>query len=276
MIKGVKKFSKRIVTIILICAMMLSNVQFLYAENNDRVSTQSQIGISEEDDTKQEIKEEPEDEKEEEDLEATFSEIENEVIVQDEKEEIGEATTSELIEEKEEKGEQEEKENEEQEGKEEQEKASPSEIDEIKEEEIIVVEATISEVSKIKIDEQNVFAAPQEYILSPSWYDETAAGKAKSEITKIKISKSPEVAPTGSDASWNITGSNGLVAYIKGTEITIYAPNEGTIYMAEDSSYLFSGNNTSMYNKLTSIQNLNLLDTSRVKNMSSMFEAVFE
>ena len=279
----VKKKIKKIISIFLVCVMAVSNIQFLYAENtdsettkiesidvekneNEDLATLSQIELEEE---KKELKEEPEEEKE---REASSSEIDE--IEKEEKEE--EATRSEIEKEQEEEKQEEKEEQEEQE--EQEEKATSSQIEEKKtplkkEEDIIIIEATASNISEIKIEEQVVFAAPQEYTLSPSWYDETAAGKAKGEITKIKISKSPDVAPTDSDASWNISGSNGLIAYIKGTDITIYAPNEGTIFMAEDSSYLFSGNNTGMFNKLAAIQNLNLLDTSKVKNMSSMFEA---
>ena len=279
----VKKKIKKIISIFLVCVMVVSNIQFLYAENtdsettkiesidvekneNEDLATLSQIELEEE---KKELKEEPEEEKE---REASSSEIDE--IEKEEKEE--EATRSEIEKEQEEEKQEEKEEQEEQE--EQEEKATSSQIEEEKtplkkEEDIIIIEATASNISEIKIEEQVVFAAPQEYILSPSWYDETAAGKAKGEITKIKISKSPETAPTDSDTSWNIAGSNGLIAYIKGTDLTIYAPNEGTIFMAEDSSYLFSGNNTGMFNKLAAIQNLNLLDTSKVKNMSSMFEA---
>ena len=286
----VKMGIKKLISILLVCVIMVANIQFLYAEQNDNettkiesieeinyesedLATESQIEISDEKENEgniieefeqeQEKEEVIENETEEKEMKATASEIDE--IEKEEKEDEDESTNSETID------------LEEEEQEKQKEIATSSEIENetisFVEEEIIVVEATKSELDKVIIEEQNIFAAPQEYILSPTWYDETAAGKAKSEITKIKISKSPETAPADSDASWNITGSNGLVAYIKGTEITIYAPNEGTIYMAEDSSYLFSGAGSGMYNKLEYIQNFNLLDTSRVKNMSSMFES---
>ena len=121
----------------------------------------------------------------------------------------------------------------------------------------------------------NVFTEPaptptpltNDFTLPTTWYDETAVGKAKSEITDITISKYPDLAPTTYDATWNITGSSGLVGYLIGTDIIIYAPGTGTIYLPEDSSSIFS-----FFSNVQHIYNLNNLDTSNVTNMSSMFE----
>ena len=114
----------------------------------------------------------------------------------------------------------------------------------------------------------------KEYILAPSWYDETQAGKEKDKITSITILKAPISAPTNVDNSWNIQGSNGLIGYIKGTEVTIYAPQEGNINMAEDSSYLFSDINVTStgFSNLEYINNLDYLITDNVTNMKGMFK----
>ena len=119
----------------------------------------------------------------------------------------------------------------------------------------------------------NTGNGPKDYILAPDWFDSTEAGKTAEDITSITISQYPSSAPTDYDKSWNISSSNGLIGYIKGTEVTIYASQEKTIYMAEDSSYLFSDEDASNhFDKLTKINNLKLLDTSKVTNMKSMFE----
>ena len=154
--------------------------------------------------------------------------------------------------------------------------------EEKKELENIEKEATKSEVEEKYLEEQKnvekeeLFGddqTPNEYIFSPGWFDENEAGIRTSQVTKITFLKYPEQTPAPTIASWSITGSNGLTAYLDGTEITIYAEHDVPIYMAEDSSYLFSGNSTAMYNNLTEIKNLELVDTSKVKNMKSMFES---
>ena len=116
-------------------------------------------------------------------------------------------------------------------------------------------------------------APTKEYILPQNWFNETNANIAKGSVTKIIISKFPEAAPTSVNATWNIGDSNGLVGYTKGTEITIYAPEKGTIFMPQNSSYLFSGSGTGHYNSLREITNLDKLDTSRVTDMKGMFES---
>ena len=105
------------------------------------------------------------------------------------------------------------------------------------------------------------------YTLPTTWFNLTAIGKAKNQITKITLSKYPTLAPTSYNAIWNIPDSNGLVGYTLGTEIVIYAPEKGTISFPADSSSMFKN-----FSNLIQIENLRVVDTSNVTNMSSMFE----
>ena len=106
-----------------------------------------------------------------------------------------------------------------------------------------------------------------EYTLPQNWFNETKAGKTKEQITNITISKYPTQAPTSYNEKWNIDNSNGLVAYVVGTQVTIHAPEKGIIYLPADSSNMFS-----WFRNTQHIYNLNNLNTSRVTNMQSMFE----
>ena len=160
------------------------------------------------------------------------------------------------------------------------EKFEEEKTEEKEELENIEKEATKSEVEEKFLEEQKIVEkeelfgddqTPNEYIFSPGWFDENEAGIRTSQVTKITFLKYPEQAPAPTIASWSITGSNGLTAYIDGTEVTIYAEYDIPIYMAENSSFLFSGEQSTPFENLTEIRNLNLLDTSRVTNMSSMF-----
>ena len=122
------------------------------------------------------------------------------------------------------------------------------------------------------------------YTLSYGWYNESAAGKSANDITKITLAKGSSSIPSSFDASWDIPDSNGLVGYIKGTEVTICAPENGTIYAADNSDHLFSGRGSQDssgdyaldYNKAfvkcKNIVNINYLDTSNVTNMNGMFQ----
>ncbi len=130
---------------------------------------------------------------------------------------------------------------------------------------------TYARVDKTGIPGYFTSAPAKEYILSPSWFNASNTNIDKSSVTKIIISMFPEVAPIGASATWEIVGSNGLIGYTKGTEIIIYAPEEGSIYMDADSEYLFSDSGYTSFNNLTEIVNLRLLDTSRVLSMEGMF-----
>ena len=121
------------------------------------------------------------------------------------------------------------------------------------------------------------------YNISYGWFDSALANKNKNEITKINIAVYPTASPTNVDYEWDIADSNGLKGYIKGTEVTIYAPEHGNIYVDEDGSYLFSCKHynsddvfdgVDIENSFVYVSELNGLDnlvTSRVQNMERMF-----
>lgn len=100
-----------------------------------------------------------------------------------------------------------------------------------------------------------------------TWYKGTTA---KSAITGIEIVDSYSGASTESwDASAAQDGS--VMAYVNGTKLTIAGNGAGKIMANADSSSMFN----SFFNSLSnaaSISGLNLLDTSNVTNMRSMFE----
>ena len=149
--------------------------------------------------------------------------------------------------------------------------------------ESVIVKKEISTESNINIEENNrlmpvstknnnlLFGSGEnEYILPNNWYNQTSAGINKNSVTSITISKAPDAEPSAT-YKYDIANSNGLKLYISGNSVTIYAPNDWPIYAAPDSSGLFkmTTNNTK---NLSAINGLNLLNTSRVTNMSSMFE----
>ncbi|MBR4314281.1 MAG: InlB B-repeat-containing protein [Lachnospiraceae bacterium] len=119
------------------------------------------------------------------------------------------------------------------------------------------------------------------YHLPYDWFNSTT--KNKKEITKINILVYPDSAPTDVNETWDIAESDGLKGYIKGTEVYIYAPTNGNIYLPEDSSYMFSskrydeeGNfiGADLENSFVHVEELNgltNLNTSRVQNMERMF-----
>ena len=103
-----------------------------------------------------------------------------------------------------------------------------------------------------------------------TWYK---SSQNRNTITKISIVD--EYTPTGSEnESWDASAKRdkSVMAYRTGTEIVIAGTGFGKIYANEDSSYAFSYNKYSNeFQKLTTIEGLNLLDTSKVTNMSNMF-----
>ena len=103
-----------------------------------------------------------------------------------------------------------------------------------------------------------------------TWYK---SSQNRNTITKITIVD--EYTPTGSEnESWDASAKRdkSVMAYRTGTEIVIAGTGFGKIYANEDSSYAFSYNKYSNeFQKLTTIDGLELLDTSRTTDMHYMF-----
>ncbi|MBR1453459.1 MAG: BspA family leucine-rich repeat surface protein, partial [Lachnospiraceae bacterium] len=102
------------------------------------------------------------------------------------------------------------------------------------------------------------------YTIYPNWYEGT---ENKSSISEIHITKYPESAPTGADDEWVMKG--GLQGYRVGDVVTIYINKDKRAYMAEDSTGLFSD-----FKNVTVLDGLDNLITTKVNNMSSMFEGL--
>lgn len=120
-------------------------------------------------------------------------------------------------------------------------------------------------------------------ILAPSdtWYT-MGTTTLRSSITEIEFVDS--YTPTGNedehwDASDSASMSDSIFVYRIGTKLIIAGNGSGGIYANPDSSFAFSdsryalNNSTTkdVFNKLTTISNLSLLDTSRVTDADSMF-----
>ena len=103
-----------------------------------------------------------------------------------------------------------------------------------------------------------------------TWYKSSQNQKT---ITKISIVD--EYTPTGSEnESWDASAKRdkSVMAYRTGTEIVIAGTGFGKIYANEDSSYAFSHSKYSnQFRELTTIDGMELLDTSRTTDMRSMF-----
>lgn len=105
---------------------------------------------------------------------------------------------------------------------------------------------------------------PPTLVASSNWYK---GSTAKSTITAIEIKDS--YTPTGTvDESWNadVDNSGSIKAYIEGTKLIIAGNGAGKIFANANSSSVFTN-----FRKVTVISGLNLLDTSNVTNMGSMF-----
>ena len=102
------------------------------------------------------------------------------------------------------------------------------------------------------------------YTIYPNWYEGT---ENKSSISEIHITKYPESAPTGADDEWVMKG--GLQGYRVGDIVYIYINKDKRAYMAEDSEGLFSD-----FKNVTVLDGLDNLITTKVNNMSSMFEGL--
>lgn len=100
--------------------------------------------------------------------------------------------------------------------------------------------------------------------VNSNWYK---GSTAKSTITAIEIKDS--YTPTGTvTEQWNadVDNSGSIKAYVEGTKLTIAGNGAGKIMANADSRNVFTN-----FSAATSISGLNLLDTSNVTNMYSMF-----
>ena len=128
------------------------------------------------------------------------------------------------------------------------------------------------------------------YTFAPGWFDANLIGMTGDQFTSIKLSMYPNASPSNVDASYIIPGSGGLIVSRKGTELNIYAPDKsmsGKIDVSSDASYLFTNtmlldpmapdiviDHANSYKKCENIEGLNLLNTSNVTKMHSMFFGV--
>ena len=117
------------------------------------------------------------------------------------------------------------------------------------------------------------------YVIPFKWYKNDLTGHEPTEVTAVHILRYPDIVPGphGISASYEIEGSNGLMVYYTNTnEVYIYAPQDKPIYTPEDGRYLFGagrGSSTvnSRFSSVTTITGLDLLDTSKTKDMAGMF-----
>ena len=107
---------------------------------------------------------------------------------------------------------------------------------------------------------------------SSSWYKGTTA---KNTITEISLVDS--YTSTGSETeSWDASaaGNGSVMAYIDGTKLILAGNGYGKIFANADSSYAFGGNTSSTrFSSLTTVTGMELFDTSRVTDMSNMFNS---
>ena len=121
------------------------------------------------------------------------------------------------------------------------------------------------------------------YVFVPGWLDnardETNILVFRNNTREITFSKYNETVPTNYIGIFNVPNSNGLIGYVydAGTQgldtyysINIHAPENYLILTAENSTGLF-GSSTAGFSKLTAINNIDYLDTSKTTNMSYMF-----
>ena len=140
---------------------------------------------------------------------------------------------------------------------------------------VVITYAGVYANLPINITAGGIAPMPTEYVLPKTWFDEAEAGTGKNIVRSITISKypTPAPAPTTYTHHYTIPGSNGLYVYANVTgsgttrrsNVTIYAPENKTIYAAEDSSDLFRD-----FKKITDLDLTNI-NTSNVTNMSHMF-----
>ena len=103
-----------------------------------------------------------------------------------------------------------------------------------------------------------------------SWYKSTVD---RNTITKITFMDS-YTPSTAADETWfaDVDNTGSITCYRTGTEIIVAGNGASKIQANADSSYMLSYSTiTSAFKKLVSIENLSLIDTSQVTDMSSMF-----
>ena len=103
-----------------------------------------------------------------------------------------------------------------------------------------------------------------------SWYK---SAQGRNTITKITFMDS--YTPASYDEKWaaDVDGTGDITCYRTGTEILIAGNGAGKIKANADSSFLFSSAGDNRFTKLTSIENLALLDTANVTNISYIFRS---
>ena len=103
-----------------------------------------------------------------------------------------------------------------------------------------------------------------------SWYK---SSENRNTITKITFMDS--YTPASYDEKWaaDVDGTGDITCYRTGTEILIAGNGAGKIKANADSSFLFSSAGDNRFTKLTSIENLALLDTANVTNISYIFRS---
>lgn len=112
-------------------------------------------------------------------------------------------------------------------------------------------------------------------ILAPNytWYSQGGTSTSRTKFTQITILDS--YSPTGSETeSWNadVENSGSIKCYINGTELIIAGNGSGRISMNSDSKTAFASNSsTDIFNNVINIIGLDVLNTSRVTTMMSMF-----
>lgn len=131
-------------------------------------------------------------------------------------------------------------------------------------------------VARLWMDNTEPVVEPEEVVYpmlvaNRSWYKGSVAQK---DITSITLVDSYE--PTGSeDESWaaDVDGTGAITCYLTGTDLVIAGNGSGKI-SANPSSYTafcMSSNSYVTNSACAAINNLDLLDTSKVTDMSSMF-----
>lgn len=114
------------------------------------------------------------------------------------------------------------------------------------------------------------FPEPPTLASGSGWYKSSVN---RNTITKITLMDS--YTPTGTENEhWNadVNNSGDITCYRTGTEIIMAGNGAGKILANPNSNYMFSNSNFgSEFRKLTAIENLRLLDTSKVTDMSEMF-----
>ena len=113
-----------------------------------------------------------------------------------------------------------------------------------------------------------------EPILAPSdtWFTQGGTAVKRASITEIEIKDS--YTPSDSvTASWDASAAkdSSVMVYVEGTKLTIAGNGSGKVYANPNSTAAFSSNGSDYFSFLTTFTGGNLLDTSKVTNMTDMF-----